>query len=188
MTKVRLTNVRSRRRRFVGAGGLIAVTVIATAATVVLAAWAGSSAIATVVGGATALLALSGVAFTYFRNQRAYLQYQRRRSAEERTFRSRIADVRRHMTHARELMVELEDELATRSKALEQLQADAKRYERLATLNSKQAKAIEDLVGRQFQRQGRTATWQWWASIVLAIVFGFLVNWLSTPLWNWITH
>lgn len=115
-------------------------------------------------------------------------RHTRSLQAPERSFRERIADVRQHMTQARELMTELEDELTTRSEALEQLQSDAERYEQLATMSTEQAQAIEDLVGRQFQRQARTSAVQWWLSVVLAIVFGFLVNWLSTPVWNWITR
>ncbi len=92
------------------------------------------------------------------------------------------------MTVARELMNELEDELAVRSATLQRLQADAQRYERLATLNAEQAEAVEELVGRQFRRQGRIAAMQWWLSVVLAIVIGFLINWLSAPVWNWIAR
>ncbi|MCA1708343.1 MAG: hypothetical protein LC808_35735 [Actinobacteria bacterium] len=84
-------------------------------------------------------------------------------------------------------MRELEDELSTRTTVLEQLQDKAERYERLASLNSEQAKAIENMVGQQFKRQARSTWWQWWGAIVLVGILGFIVNWLSTPLLNWIT-
>jgi hypothetical protein len=102
--------------------------------------------------------------------------------------RDRIAETRNHMNTTGRILCELEDELSTRIKNLEQLQTDAERYERLASLNAEHAKAIEDMVGQQFKRQSRATWWQWWTAIFLAAVLGFIVNWASTPLWEWLTH
>jgi hypothetical protein len=102
--------------------------------------------------------------------------------------RDRIAEVRKHMNAAGKLMRELEDELNTRTQVFEQLQADSERYEQLASLNRPQAKAIEDMVGHQFKRQARITWWQWWGAIVLAGILGFIINWASSPLWDWITR
>ncbi|RSN45135.1 hypothetical protein DMC64_20040 [Amycolatopsis sp. WAC 04197] len=121
----------------------------------------------------------------------AYVLLNRRLLKAQRTdtgFRSRLDEVREHVARARELMAELEDDVATRTAALEKLLEDSKYYENLATVNKTQAKAIEDMVSRQFRRQGRITTVQWWLSIVAAIVFGFVVNWASTPVWAWFTR
>lgn len=104
------------------------------------------------------------------------------------TPRDRIVEARMHMDATGQLLRELEDELSTRTKILEQLQADAERYEQLASLNAEQAKAINDMVGQQFKRQSRATWWQWWGSIVLAAILGFIVNWASTPLLDFFTH
>jgi hypothetical protein len=98
----------------------------------------------------------------------------------------RIKEVVRHLEATRGLLSALEDDLTTRTKVLQQLKDDAERYEKLTTLNAEQAKAIDDLVGRQLKRQSKVMWWQWIGSLVLAITFGFIVNWLSTPLLNWI--
>ena len=59
--------------------------------------------------------------------------------------RDRIAEARQHIDATGKLLRELEDELNARIKILEQLQDKSERYEQLASLNSEQAKAIEDL-------------------------------------------
>lgn len=100
--------------------------------------------------------------------------------------RNRIAEIRAHIDTTGKLLRELEDEMNTRTKVLEQLQTDTEHYERLASLNTPQAKAIDDMMDRKFKRQARSTRWQWWASIILAIIFGFIVNWLSSPLLDWI--
>jgi len=101
---------------------------------------------------------------------------------------ARIADIRENLGATGRLLRELENELNTRNKILEQLQSDTERYEQLASLNAEQAKAIEDMIGQKFKRQSR-ATWrQWWGAIILAIIFGFIVNWISTPLLNWLVQ
>ncbi|MDQ3764235.1 MAG: hypothetical protein M3460_22440 [Actinomycetota bacterium] len=102
--------------------------------------------------------------------------------------RDRIAEARQHMDATGKLLRELEDELNTRIKVLEQLQAYSERYEQLASLNREQAKAIEDMVGYQFKRQERITWRQWWGAIVLAGILGFIINWASNPLWDWITR
>ena len=81
----------------------------------------------------------------------------------------------------------MEDDLAVRMQVLEQNQANAERYERLASLNAEQAKAIEDLVGRQFTRQSRLTWVQWGASLLAAFALGLVVNWISTPLLAWLS-
>jgi hypothetical protein len=103
-------------------------------------------------------------------------------------FQDRIIEAREYLIGTGRILRDLEDELNTRTKVLEQLHADADRYERLVSLNVEQAKAIEDMVGRQFERQLRITWWQWWGSIALAIIFGFVVNWASVPLWDWLTR
>jgi phage gpG-like protein len=82
----------------------------------------------------------------------------------------------------------LEHELDTRIRILEQLQADAKRYEHLASLNAEQAEAIERTVAQQFKTQSRTVWWQWWAAIIIAIISGFIINWISAPLFHLFTR
>ncbi len=102
--------------------------------------------------------------------------------------RDRIAEARRYIDATGKLLGELEDELNTRIKVLEQLQATSERYEQLASLNREQAKTIEDMVRHQFKRQERITWLQWWGAIVLAGILGFIINWASNPLWVWITH
>ncbi|GHG03583.1 MULTISPECIES: hypothetical protein [Amycolatopsis] len=53
------------------------------------------------------------------------------------------------------LLRALEDDLSTGTALLDPAHADAERHEKLASLNADQAKAVEDLVGSQFNRQGR---------------------------------
>lgn len=98
----------------------------------------------------------------------------------------RIKEVVRHLEATGGLLSAIEDDLTTRTKVLQQLEDDAERYEKLTTFNAEQAKAIDDLVGRQLKRQSKVMWWQWIGSLVLAIIFGFIVNWLSAPLLNWI--
>jgi uncharacterized membrane protein YfbV (UPF0208 family) len=107
---------------------------------------------------------------------------------EKPDYRQRIADVREHLLQTGRLLRELEDDLATRTEILTQRQADADRYEKLASMNAEQAKAIEDLIGRQFSKQSRSTKLQWWFGLLLAFVLGLIVNWVSQPLLNWILH
>jgi hypothetical protein len=100
----------------------------------------------------------------------------------------RIKEVVRHLESTGRLLRDLEDDLATRTKVLQQLQQDAERYEKLIGLNAEQAKAIDDMVGRQLKQQAKEARLLWIISLVLAVVFGFVVNWFSTPLLNWFTN
>ena len=58
----------------------------------------------------------------------------------------RAAAVRRHLSLATRLLEGLEEDLAVRIRLMEQHQADAERYEQLASLNAEHAKAIENLV------------------------------------------
>lgn len=98
----------------------------------------------------------------------------------------RIDRVRRHLADTGLLLSELQDDLATRTRVLEQLQADSERYERLASLNKEQAEAIQDLIGRQFTRQQRTSLWQQGLFLAPAFLLGFVVNWLSGPALQWV--
>lgn len=100
----------------------------------------------------------------------------------------RITEVRRHLDATRRVLQELEDDLNDRTKLLERVQADAERYEQLATLNREQARAIENMVDRQFSRQARMAWWQWILSLVAAFILGLMVNWLSGPIGSWLNH
>lgn len=100
--------------------------------------------------------------------------------------RNRIDRARQNVDATGQLLLELEHDLSTRTKVLEQIQADAERYERLVSVNIEQAKAIENMISRQFGRQALSARWQWWGLIVLVIIFGFIVNWLSAPLLDWL--
>jgi hypothetical protein len=111
----------------------------------------------------------------------------RRAAVRQVTYRDRITEVKDHLARTSTLLCALEDDLATRTALLEQVQTKAERYEKLASLNADQAKAVEDLVGRQFQRQGRSNAIYWWAGIVIAFALGLIVNWISAPLWAWIT-
>jgi len=104
------------------------------------------------------------------------------------TYPDRILMVKEQLQSVGSLLRELEDDLATRTKLLEQRQADADRYEKLASLNKDQAKAVEDLVGRQFKRQGKASAIYWWVGLVLAFVVGLVVNWISGPLWAWLNR
>ena len=101
---------------------------------------------------------------------------------------ARIADIRENLGATGRLLQELENELNIRTKILEQLQSDTERYEQLASLNVEQAKAIDDMIGQKFKRQSRATWWQWWGEIILAIIFGFVVNWVSTPLLGWLVQ
>jgi len=101
---------------------------------------------------------------------------------------ARIADIRENLGATGRLLRELENELNIRTKILEQLQSDTERYEQLASLNVEQAKAIDDMIGQKFKRQSRATWWQWWGEIILAIIFGFVVNWVSTPLLGWLVQ
>ena len=98
----------------------------------------------------------------------------------------RADEVRDHLTVATRLLNELEDELATRIRVLEQHQRDSERYEQLASLNAEQAKAIENLVGRQFARQSRMTWLQWVGSLLAAFALGLVVNWISAPALDWV--
>jgi hypothetical protein len=101
---------------------------------------------------------------------------------------ARIADIRETLGTTGRLLRELENELDTRTKILEQLQCDTERYEQLASLNAEQAKTIEDMIGQKFKRQSRATWWQWWGAIILAVIFGFIVSWASTPLLDWLVQ
>ncbi len=101
------------------------------------------------------------------------------------TYRDRITEVKDHLTRTSTLLRALEDDLATRTKLLEQAEADADRYEKLASLNAEQAKAVEDLVGRQFQRQGRANAIYWWAALVIAFISGIVVNAVTPTVLSW---
>lgn len=98
----------------------------------------------------------------------------------------RIKEAVRHIEATKGLLSMIEDELATRTRVLQQLKDDAEHYKKLTTLNAEQAKAIDDLVSRQLKRQSKLTWWQWIGSIILSIIFGFVVNWLSSPLLNWL--
>lgn len=116
-----------------------------------------------------------------------YLNYRdsRRAAKPEVTYRDRISEVKAHLTRTSTLLRALEDDLTTRTELLEQAEADADRYEKLASLNADQAKAVEDLVGRQFKRQGRSAAIYWWASLVLAFLSGIVVNAITPTVLSW---
>jgi hypothetical protein len=104
-----------------------------------------------------------------------YLDRVRQRGRAQ-THQDRIREVKEHLTRTGELLSALNDDLATRTALLEKAEADADRYEKLASLNAEQAKAVEDLVGRQFKRQGRANAIYWWAAIVVAFISGIVVN------------
>ncbi|WP_372659852.1 hypothetical protein [Amycolatopsis kentuckyensis] len=135
-----------------------------------------------------AWIALSGVlavaagsgALTFWR-----AEARSRREEGEVTYRDRITEVKDHLTRTSTLLRALEDDLATRTKLLEQAEADADRYEKLASLNAEQAKAVEDLVGRQFQRQGRANAIYWWAALVIAFISGIVVNAVTPTVLSW---
>jgi len=110
-----------------------------------------------------------------------------RKARSEESVAERADAVRDHLSIATRLLGELEDELSTRTRLLEQRQQDAERYERLASLNEEQAQVIEDLVGRQFERQSRVAWVQWIASVLAAFALGLVVNWISAPVLAWLT-
>ncbi|MGY6658677.1 hypothetical protein ACXIZN_41615 [Amycolatopsis sp. TRM77291] len=131
---------------------------------------------------------ISGVVFVAMGS--AFLVWVRRRESPPRevTFRDRVKAVKSHLESSGNLLRELEDDLATRTAILEQRQAEADRYEKLASLNEAQAKAVEDLVGRQFERQDKASAIYWWSGIAIAFVLGLVVNWISGPLWAWITR
>jgi hypothetical protein len=102
--------------------------------------------------------------------------------------RDQIAEVREHINATGRILSELEHELNARIGILEQLQTDAKRYEQLASLNVEQAGAIENMVAHQFEAQSRVTWWQWWVAIVVAVVSGFVINWVSGPLSHLLFH
>ncbi len=112
---------------------------------------------------------------------------ENRRAAgrSEVTYRDRIIEVKEHLTRTSTLLRALEDDLATRTTLLEQAEADADRYEQLASLKAEQAKAVEDLIGRQFKRQGRSALIYWWAALVLAFLSGIVVNAITPTVLSW---
>ncbi|WP_433264786.1 hypothetical protein ACQPZF_36080 [Actinosynnema sp. CS-041913] len=98
----------------------------------------------------------------------------------------RANEVRAHLSAATRVLKELEGELGLRIRVLEQHQRDAERYEQLASLNAEQAKAIENLVGRQFARQSRMTWVQWVGSLLAAFALGLVVNWISAPALDWV--
>ncbi|WP_370964764.1 hypothetical protein [Amycolatopsis sp. cg9] len=124
------------------------------------------------------LLAIAVVTYPTFRgNQRA--------AVHQVTYGDKIDEVKSHLTRTRDLLSELEDDLTTRTALLEKTQEDAERYEHLASLNAEQAKAIDDLVGRQFKRQGRADAIYWWAALVIAFLSGIVVNAITPTVLSW---
>ncbi|MEJ2851866.1 MULTISPECIES: hypothetical protein [unclassified Saccharothrix] len=99
----------------------------------------------------------------------------------------RIEQARDHLDSTARLLRQLEDELTTLTRVLEQRQVDADRYQRLAMLNADQAKLVEHLVARQFERQTRT-TWRLQGfQITTAFLLGLVVNWISQPALYWLS-
>ena len=92
----------------------------------------------------------------------------------------RIKTLRNNLAETGRLLRELEDELDERTRVLEELAQKSEQYERLASLNQDQAKAIEALVGREFQKQARLSWWQWGLSLLSAFVLGIGAS-LLTP-------
>ena len=88
------------------------------------------------------------------------------------TIEYRIDAAAASVAQARQTFVDVEEELTARKKVLEQIAADASRYQALAGLSKDQADAIDNLIDSKFRRQGRVAWWQLLASVLAAFVLG----------------
>lgn len=99
----------------------------------------------------------------------------------------RLKLIRSSLAQTSQLLAGLQDELDTRMRLLDQRQQDMDRVKHLASLNSEQARAIEDMVDRQLQRQDRKNVTLWWVGLPVAFGVGLVVNWISSPLWGWIS-
>lgn len=160
----------------------LVVAISAIGASLLLGAWSADTSSSTAswpswVAGAVSVVGLVAALTGWRENAR--------RLGRKVTYRDRITEVKENLTRTSLLLSALEDDLATRTRLLEKAQADAERYEKLASLNAEQAKAVEDLVGRQFERQGRANAYYWWAGIVVAFVLGIVVNAITPTVLSW---
>lgn len=170
-----LARFRRERKTFLLVGSIL---VTGSAVTAVVIATAGparwSQLVAAGVGIATSLIGMIISARSSLRLATGQMTYP-----------DKITEIKGHLTSTSMLLRALQDDLVTRTAMLEQLEADADRYEKLASLNAEQAEAVEDLVGRQFKRQGRSAAIYWWAALVLAFLSGIVVNAITPTVLSW---
>ncbi len=94
------------------------------------------------------------------------------------------AMVREAQEVSRELELYLEERLA----ALNELSEKVDNQERLASLTPEQVEALNKILRQHFTGNRRSGLVQQIVFLVLAFLLGFIVNWLSGPLLDFVQH
>jgi hypothetical protein len=97
-------------------------------------------------------------------------------SAEVEPLKDRINELTKGLQSSSRLIKEIEEEIALRTKLVENLRQDANQYQQLAALNKEQADAVAKVLQSQLEREGTKSFWKGAAVNFIFFIAGLIAS------------